>query len=174
MLQERLSVSERRACRVTGQHHSTQRHRPRKTDRDDALRAELRSLSRCHPRWGYRRAWASLREAGWEANRKKIQRVWREEGLRVQAASEREQLIASTYAAFAERARGELASCPRCRKPLRGSDLVVSGHCPNCDEDLTSLLVPSRFGSLVTTEYLALLGALGVLAGLALRASAER
>ena len=42
MLQERLSVSERRACRVTGQHRSTQRHRPRKSDRDDALRAELR------------------------------------------------------------------------------------------------------------------------------------
>jgi plasmid stability protein len=97
-----------------------------------------------------------------------------EADLRLQAASEREQLIASTYAAFAERARGELASCPRCGKPLRGSDLVVSGRCPHCDKDLTSLLLPSRFGSLVTTEYLALLGALGVLAGLALRASAER
>ena len=93
MLQERLSVSERRACRVTGQHRSTQRHRPRKTDRDDALRAELRSLSRCHPRWGYRRAWASLREAGWEANRKKIQRLWREEGLRVPAKRRKRQRL---------------------------------------------------------------------------------
>ncbi len=83
MLQERLSVSERRACRITGQHRSTQRHRPRMTDRDDALRARLRDLSRKHPRWGYRRAWASLRGEGWEANRKKIQRLWREEGLRV-------------------------------------------------------------------------------------------
>ncbi len=81
MLQERLSVSERRACRITGQHRSTQRHRPRMTDRrDDALRARLRDLSRKHPRWGYRRAWASLRGEGWEANRKKIQRLWREEG----------------------------------------------------------------------------------------------
>ncbi|MBA2371687.1 MAG: IS3 family transposase, partial [Chloroflexi bacterium] len=43
----------------------------------------LRDLSRKHPRWGYRRAWASLRGEGWEANRKKIQRLWREEGLRV-------------------------------------------------------------------------------------------
>ena len=84
MLQERLSVSERRACRITGQHRSTQRHRPRMADRrDDALRARLRDLSRKHPRWGYRRAWASLRGEGWEANRKKIQRLWREEGLRV-------------------------------------------------------------------------------------------
>jgi putative transposase len=83
MLRERLSVSERRACRITGQHRSTQRHTPRRADRDDPLRVRLRKLSREHPRWGYRRAWASLREEGWPANRKKIQRLWREEGLRV-------------------------------------------------------------------------------------------
>lgn len=85
MLQDRLCVSERRACRITGQHRSTQRHRPLRRDRDDALRARLRELSREHPRWGYRRAWVSLREEGWTANRKKIQRLWREEGLRVPA-----------------------------------------------------------------------------------------
>jgi rubrerythrin len=92
----------------------------------------------------------------------------------LQAAREREQLTARTYAAFAERARRELASCPQCRKPLRGSDLLVSGHCPNCDKALTSLLVPTRIGSLVVNEYVALLGALGVLAGLAVTTSAER
>lgn len=83
MLEDRLGLSERRACRITGQHRSTQRQRPRRTDRDNALRAELRSLSREHPRWGYRKAWACLREQGWETNRKRIQRLWREEGLRV-------------------------------------------------------------------------------------------
>jgi putative transposase len=83
MLQERLPLSERRACAITGQHRSTQRHRPRRGERDEGLRARLRSLSREHPRWGYRRAWASLRKEGWPANRKKIQRLWREEGLRV-------------------------------------------------------------------------------------------
>ena len=84
MVQERLSLSERRACRIAGQHRSTQRHRPtRRRDRDDSLRARLRELSRAHPRWGYRKAWACLREQGLEANRKKIQRLWREEGLRV-------------------------------------------------------------------------------------------
>ena len=98
-------VSERRACRVTGQHRSTQRHRPRKTDRDDALRAELRSLARCHPRWGYRRAWASLRGEGWSANRKKIQRLWREEGLRVPAKRrKRQRLGVSTSSAARLRA----------------------------------------------------------------------
>jgi transposase InsO family protein len=93
MLQERLSVSERRACRVTGQHRSTQRHRPRKADRDDGLRARLRSLSGEHPRWGYRRAWASLRSEGWAVNRKKIQRLWREEGLRVPAKRRKRQRL---------------------------------------------------------------------------------
>jgi len=96
MLHDRLAVSERRACQITGQHRSTQRHRPRGGDRDDALRAALRQLSRAHPRWGYRKAWASLREAGWEANRKKIQRLWREEGLRVPSRRRKRQRLGSS------------------------------------------------------------------------------
>lgn len=108
------------------------------------------------------------------SERARTQARLREAELELWAAREREQLLASTFAAFAERARGELASCPRCGTPLRGSDLLVSGRCPKCDHALTSLLVPTRLGSLVLNEYLALLGALAVLAGLALRASAER
>ena len=82
-LQRVLGVSERWACRLVGQHRSTQRHQPAEPDRDRALRAELRQLSRAHPRWGYRRAHAVLREQGWVVNRKAVQRLWREEGLRV-------------------------------------------------------------------------------------------
>lgn len=65
----------------------------------------------------------------------------------------------------------ELASCPRCRKPVRGSDLLVSGRCPHCTKALTSLLTPAPHAGLDPTEYLALLGALGVLVGLALATS---
>ena len=83
MLQDRLELSERRACRVTGQHRSTQRRLPARGRGDDALRTELHAFSRGHPRWGYRRAWATLREEGWSVNRKRVQRLWREEGLRV-------------------------------------------------------------------------------------------
>ena len=83
MLQDRLGLSERRACRMVGQHRSTQRRRPRRGSADDRLRAELRAFSEAHPRWGYRRAWATLRGRGWSVNRKRIQRLWREEGLRV-------------------------------------------------------------------------------------------
>src|SRR5918993_3925057 len=82
-LQQVFGVSQRGACRLVGQHRSTQRPQPVEPDRDRALRAELRQLSRAHPRWGYRRAHAVLREQGWSVNRKAIQRLWREEGLRV-------------------------------------------------------------------------------------------
>jgi len=84
MIVERFGLSERRACLITGQHRSTQRHRPRRDgDRDGALRERLRKLSAEHPRWGYRLAWGRVRDEGWAVNRKKIQRLWREEGLRV-------------------------------------------------------------------------------------------
>ncbi len=52
---------------------------------DGALRAELVKISRKRPRWGYRRAHQLLLEDGWAINRKRTQRVWREEGLRVPA-----------------------------------------------------------------------------------------
>jgi putative transposase len=50
---------------------------------DAALRAELRAFSRERPRWGYRQAHQRLLEQGWSINRKRTQRLWREEGLRV-------------------------------------------------------------------------------------------
>lgn len=83
MLQERLGLSQRRACQIVGQHRSTQRHAPEPADPDQHLRARLRSFARAHPRWGYRRAHAVLVREGHSCNRKKIQRLWREEGLRV-------------------------------------------------------------------------------------------
>jgi putative transposase len=83
MLQKRLGFSQRRACQIVRQHRSTQRHRPDHPDPDRDLRANLREFARCHPRWGYRRAHAVLSREGQHVNRKKVQRLWREEGLRV-------------------------------------------------------------------------------------------
>ncbi len=83
MLQSRLGISQRRACRIVGQHRSTQRHTPAEVDPDRDLRARLRSFAKGHPRWGYRRAHAVLVREGYCLNRKKVQRLWREEGLRV-------------------------------------------------------------------------------------------
>jgi putative transposase len=83
MLQARLGLSQRRACRIVGQHRSTQRHHPENPDPDKDLRRRLREFARHHSRWGYRRAHAVLRREGHRLNRKKVQRLWREEGLRV-------------------------------------------------------------------------------------------
>ena len=100
MLQERLGMSERRACAVVGQHRSTQRRPCMRARGDDALRRRLRDISRERKRWGYRRAWATLRDEGWATNRKKIQRLWREEGLKVPARRrKRQRLGTSTYPA---------------------------------------------------------------------------
>jgi putative transposase len=81
MLQDHLGLSQRRACQIVGQHRSTQRHQPAEPDPDRDLRDRLRRFAKRHPRWGYRRAHAVLRREGWAVNRKKVQRLWREEGL---------------------------------------------------------------------------------------------
>jgi putative transposase len=82
-LQERLGFSECRACRLAGQHRSTQRHALAVVVDDAVLRTQLREFSRKRPRWGYRQAHQYLLEQGWSINRKRTQRLWREEGLRV-------------------------------------------------------------------------------------------
>jgi putative transposase len=106
MLQGRLGISERRACRYVGQHRSTQRRAPVLAEDDAALRAELRRISRRRPRWGYRRAHQLLLEEGWTLNRKRTQRLWREEGLRVpQRRRKRQRLGHSTVPA--ERLRAQ-------------------------------------------------------------------
>jgi putative transposase len=100
MLRDRLGVSERWACRVVGQHRSTERYEPRRAGDDAALRKRLREIAVDRPRWGYRRAHAMLVEEGWEVNRKRVQRLWREEGLRVpQKRRKRRRLGESTVPA---------------------------------------------------------------------------
>jgi putative transposase len=81
-----MGVSERFACRVTGQNRTTQRHEPASTtvaDPDAGLRQWLRDYAKDHPRRGFRPAYHDARGEGWNVNHKKIQRLWREEGLRV-------------------------------------------------------------------------------------------
>ena len=84
MLRQRFGVSERKACAVVGQHRSTQRLGiPAPPEDEEALRAFLRAFSKERPRWGWRRAAKALRREGRHVNNKRVQRLWREEGLRV-------------------------------------------------------------------------------------------
>nr|BAM13940.1 hypothetical protein [Pseudomonas sp. K-62] len=78
-----LHVSERRACRALGQHRSTQRKVPRGRDDEEALTADLVALAERYGRYGYRKISALLKAAGWLVNDKRVERIWRREGLKV-------------------------------------------------------------------------------------------
>ncbi len=80
---EGLGVSERRACRVLGQARSTQRQEPVLREDEDPLTRAILRLARQYGRYGYRRLTAMLRRAGWEVNHKRVERIWRQEGLKV-------------------------------------------------------------------------------------------
>ncbi len=78
-----LDVSERLACRVLGQHRSTQRRMSKTADDEAALTATITDLARQFGRYGYRRITALLRAEGWHTNHKRVERIWRAEGLKV-------------------------------------------------------------------------------------------
>jgi transposase InsO family protein len=80
---EGLGVSERRACRVLGQARSTQRQEPVLREDEDPLTRAILRLARQYGRYGYRRITAMLQRAGWEVNHKRVERIWRQEGLKV-------------------------------------------------------------------------------------------
>lgn len=81
-----LQVSERRACAALGQHRSTQRKTPHGRDDEQRLTADIVELARQYGRYGYRKIAELLRTtAGWVVNDKRVERIWRREGLKVPA-----------------------------------------------------------------------------------------
>jgi transposase InsO family protein len=82
-LRDRHRVSERRACKAVDQARSTQRYRPREKDDEAMIVKEMHELVRRHPRYGYRRICALLRRLGLRINRKRVWRLWKQEGLKV-------------------------------------------------------------------------------------------
>ena len=81
-LVEHHEMSERRACAVIGADRTSVRYRSRRPD-DYDLRERLRALASERRRFGYRRLHVLLRREGHVVNRKKTQRLYREEGLSV-------------------------------------------------------------------------------------------
>ena len=83
-VRDKLQVSERRVCRALGQHRSTQRKRPRGWGDEEQLTADIVELARQYGRYGYRKIAELLRStAGWVVNDKRVERIWRREGLKV-------------------------------------------------------------------------------------------
>ena len=103
-----MPVSERRVCRVLGQHRTTQRKPPRGADGETALTQDIIALARQYGRYGYRRVTALLRDAGWHVNRKRVERIWRREGLKVP----QKQPNAGGSGSMTDRASGSSRSIP--------------------------------------------------------------
>ena len=68
---------------MLGQHRSTQRKVPSGRADENVLTADIIALASQYGRYGYRRITALLREAGWAVNVKRVERIWRREGLKV-------------------------------------------------------------------------------------------
>ena len=65
------------------QPRTTQRYVPKRPDDERLLTERIVDLAREYGRYGYRRVTALLRMEGWSVNHKRVQRIWRLEGLRV-------------------------------------------------------------------------------------------
>ena len=78
-----LHISERRACTVLGQVRKTQRYLTSITYEEAMLAARIAELATQYGRYGYRRITAMLKQEGWLVNHKRVERIWRREGLKV-------------------------------------------------------------------------------------------
>lgn len=67
--------------------------------------------------------------------------------------------------ALAQRASQTLGSCPQCRQPIRGYDLLATGTCPNCHRGLSNLITSAQAAGIDQTELLVLIAALGLILG---------
>jgi putative transposase len=83
MLATGRSMSQRKACALVGISRTGFRYRPRHAERDNELSQELKTLSRKHPRYGYRFASSILLRTRADATRKRVYRLWRKLGLQV-------------------------------------------------------------------------------------------
>jgi len=79
----RLQVTERQACRVLSQPKTTQRRTLKPPDDEESLTRAIIELATEFGRYGYRRVTALLRALGWHVNHKRVERIWRREGLKV-------------------------------------------------------------------------------------------
>jgi len=78
--QSAYGVSERRACRVLAAPRATHRYQS-VADDQAPLRNRMKEIAGVHVTWGYPRIWIKLRREGWPVNRKRVYRLYKEEGL---------------------------------------------------------------------------------------------
>ena len=81
-VRQKLDTSERRTCKTIGLARSSLRYQATPKD-DDELRLALIRLAKQYGRYGYRKIAQLLRVEGWVVKHKKVERLWREKGLRL-------------------------------------------------------------------------------------------
>lgn len=82
-MRRELDISERRACKVLGQARATQRRTDQVGGEEVRLTARIVELATQYGRYGYRRITALLQQESWKVNHKRVERIWRREGLKV-------------------------------------------------------------------------------------------
>ena len=83
MIRDRFGASERRACKLLSQPRATQRYLPAERDDEKPLVRRIIELASMFGRYGYRMIHGLLRLEGWWVNHKRVERIWRQEGLKV-------------------------------------------------------------------------------------------
>lgn len=76
-------MTERRACRVLSVNRTAFRYEPVRLADEDEVRAEIIELACNYGRVGYRMVTAMMRNKGRRINHKRVERIWREEGLKL-------------------------------------------------------------------------------------------
>ena len=76
-------TSERRACRALNLNRSGLRYMPVLLPKDGELTNKIIELATNYGRYGYRKITRMVNNLGYNVNHKKVERIWREQGLRV-------------------------------------------------------------------------------------------
>lgn len=79
----KYNISERRACRAIRQHRSTHRYEVKKLPDEDELTARIINPVAQYGRYGTPRITAMLLREGFRVNHKRVERIWRQQGLKV-------------------------------------------------------------------------------------------
>jgi len=93
-----MGVSVRQTCRVLEQARPTQRHSPQGPQNEAVLTAVRVTTASRYGRYGYRRITAKLHKAGWRVNPRRVERLWRREGLKVPRSNPRGGVCGRTVA----------------------------------------------------------------------------
>jgi putative transposase len=125
-MQQALSISQRRACRLVGLARSTQRRVIPEEPQAIALKARIIDLAHARRRFGYRRIHDLLRREGVQANHKRVYRLYREAALSVRKRRRRKLVMVDRQALHVPRGPNEVWSIDFVM------DALANGRCIKC------------------------------------------